>query len=288
MKAERRQELRTNDLAQQIDQTVSYVKENSTRLAAIVLGVAVLFAGYFWYTSSRQNRVEDAWDKLATAPGATDAASQIRVFQEVANEGVTPALTIAAWLRVGDTAVSMILDPTRTGAGAATTEDWPRIAREAFEKVASLAGDDLTGMGRAIMGLGWVAESTGDFETARRQYRRLADDERFAGTPFESQAKLRLEGLDRWSTPITFPPPPPPPVVEGPQPQPSTTQPAMPDLSATAAPGSTPPVTTSPASATEAAPPPAGGASAPNPGSAANPEDSPPAATTQPAGGGAP
>jgi len=271
MKAERKQELRTNDLAQQIDSTVSYVKENGARLAAIVLGAAVVVAVFVWYSNHRRSRVDDALDSLYGPSVPDDPSARIRTFQSIIDDNVNADVTLAAWLRIGDEAIRQLTVPDEPLDDATTkpaTENWPELARNAFERVESLAGDNLTARGRALFGLAWVAEYRYDFEAARKIYQRVLDDARFAGLPFHDQARYRLDHLKDWSSPIEFPPPP----VIGPAEAPTTS----PDTTASA-PAETPVATTQPAGASAATTQPAADLAPPVPASLPT--------TTQPAAG---
>jgi hypothetical protein len=213
MKTTRRQELRTNELSQQIDQAGVYVKQNAAIFTVVIVAAAALVVGGFWY-SSRQDTIEsDAWDRLRAPEANDDTMAVIDRYQAVADERVNDALTTTARLRIGDLALS------RIGMPPPATEDGPQVgpdaaeltakARAAFEEIITSAADDLTAYGHAMMAMGVIEEDAGQFDKARQWYKRLTEEERLSSTPFKSEAEYRLAGLDIWSQEVVFPPPPP-------------------------------------------------------------------------------
>lgn len=209
MKTERRRELQTNVLSQQIDDVGTYVRENALRLIAVFTATIVLVGGSVWYIKGRQSRIMEGWATLADSSLTADPVSAVGRFRGVAAQGGNADLTIAAWLRIGDLAMGQLAVPTAVDEGEENSAelDWRQIAREAYEKVLEIAGSrEMTARGQALMMLGVLAEDRGEFEDAREYYLRIVDDEALALTPLPLQAEYRLEGLARWSEPVTFPP----------------------------------------------------------------------------------
>ena len=112
MKTERRHELQTNELSQQIDQLGDYIRKNANRLIAIGSVVIVLVVAVAWYVKSKQARVMDGWATLSDATLASDPAAAIDRYRNVASESGNTDLTIAAWLRIGETAMSQLFTVT--------------------------------------------------------------------------------------------------------------------------------------------------------------------------------
>lgn len=222
MKTERRQELKSNELVQQIDHVSDYVKQNANHLL-IGGGIAlvVVLAGY-WFVSSQRAKIMDGWSTLSDSALAADPSGAILRYKEVANSAGDNSLAMAAWSRVGEVAMGQLVADDKT---AASSTDWQKAAVEAYEKVLSLAGPaDVAARGQAIIVLGVLAENTGDLAKAREQYKKVAEDAAFKNTPLPAQAKFRLAGLDNWSKPISFPPA----AVTVPAPEPTAASPAQP------------------------------------------------------------
>lgn len=214
MKTERRHELQTNELAQQIDQISTYARQNANRLIIFGVAVLVVIIALYWVVKGRQARIMDGWATLSDSSLMADPASAVERFRSVAQDSSDPRLTVSAWLRVGETAMSQIIagdakksDASSAPAPTTSIDEWKKTAQEAFENVVRLAGSrDSTAKGEALMMLGVLAEDRGEFEKAREYYTRIRDEQQFAMTPLPAQAEFRLKGMAEWSRPITFPP----------------------------------------------------------------------------------
>ncbi len=217
MKTERRQELRTNELSEQIEQIGDYVRKNSIALTAIVLAAAVVFGGYFWYRSHQRAKVDAGWATLSRLSREPTDAVVISQIEAVANEDLSPSLTTEALLLIGETAMRK-MTPT-TGAAAISPEDvaaWSARAKTAFEGIIRRFPGETIAVGTAMVQLGVLHENQSDMTAAREVYEKLRGDERFQHTPYKELAELRLARLDQLASPVVFPPalmtvPEPPP-----------------------------------------------------------------------------
>ena len=254
MKTARRQELRTNELSQQIDQISDYVKQNAAMLTIIVAAAAILTAGGFWYVKGRQNRVMDGWAMLNDAEVLKDTRGAVDKFRDLADENRASALTLAAWLRIGELAMSRVANPD--SAAASTDPNWAETAASAYTRVLEDFPNDVSAVGLARISLGVLAENKNDFDNARKSYKAILDDSRLADSAYAVQAKYRLAGLDRWSQPVAFAPAPivttaPDPLMTPPS---AVTLPLLPTSAPTAGPsGGVPivPVLPTPAATTQ-------------------------------------
>lgn len=218
MKTERRQDLRTNELSEQLADIGEYVKRNAVALTIVVVAAAVLVVGGLAYARSQRNRLMDAWNQLNRADASTDVATLVERSQSVAAQNVDPSLTEAALLNVialclREEALSSPDDATDAAAAVAapasaeSTIDWAKTAKEAASQVVERFPDDPVAAGQAMLNLGILAENQGDFEQARSWYKKVIEDERIAGLPLHRQAQYRSAGVERWSIPVEFPPP---------------------------------------------------------------------------------
>lgn len=209
MKTARRQELRTNELAQQIDHISDYVKQNIAMLAIIIVAAAAVTAGGFWYVKNRQNQVMSGWAMLNDPEVLKDTSSAVTQFRTLAEENHSRALSLAAWLRIGEIAMSRLSNPEASASSQpAADANWSETATSAYQRVIDGYSEDVAAVGEATIALGVLAEDKSDMDSARKHYQRIIDDPRFAQTPFALQAKYRLDGLARWSKPIVFAPAP--------------------------------------------------------------------------------
>lgn len=210
MKTERRHELRTNELSQQIDHVGDYVKQNAAVLTAVVIVAAAIVGGVFWYVKQQQNTVATAWATLSDRTGTADASQRLDSYQGVANQNLDPVVTVRAWINVGETAMMELFKSKKAEAVAAGEKNYAQIAEDAYSKVRSLASKDPGPLGQAIMGLGLLAERRGDMNRAKQCYQEITEGSLFADSPLKRQAAYRIENMGKWSTPVIFPPPPPP------------------------------------------------------------------------------
>ncbi len=219
MKTTRRQELRTNELSEQLDLLGEYLRRNATALTIGAVAVLAVGAGGYWYYTRQTSRSSEAWAQLKPDPAAGTLAMLDR-YRSVAAQQISPALTRAAWLEAGHLALSRLgvgdSSPSPTdGSVSPPPPDDPdpevlaEIAEESFTNVVTSAGGDFTALGRAMIGLGVLAEDRWDTAKAREWYQKVLDEKRLAGTPFQTEARFRLEHIDHWSGKIVFSDAPP-------------------------------------------------------------------------------
>lgn len=214
MKTTRRQELRTNDLSQQIAQTGDYIKQHAVKLVALLIVVLGLAGGGYWTLHQRQVQEMDGWATLARSAVLAEIDTPIGVFESLAREARKPGLSAQAWLKVGDTAMARMWKARGPAADQLETEsadntDWPAKAEAAYKEVATRFPNDLTASGKAMVLLGVLAENQDDATKAGQWYSKITENELFAGTPFAEQATYRLANLAAWAEPVVFPDPVP-------------------------------------------------------------------------------
>jgi len=210
MKSERRHELQQDELSVQIEKVSESVKQNAATIIGVVVAVVAILAAGAWFMNQRTTAKNEAYATLFT-PTATneDPAAQIAEYRQVAKDNVTPAITVQAWMNIGDTALQYIYRK-RPETEAPDPEKRAKMlteAEEAFNKILGIAGNDLTAKGRAHIALGLIAEARGEFDAARKHYESVASGKQFELTGLQDQAQYRIDNMESWSEPITFPEP---------------------------------------------------------------------------------
>jgi hypothetical protein len=210
MKTARRQELRTNELAQSIDRARAYLEKNMKTFAGVVVGAALLTILIFWFVRQRQSRIEETWASLnARQPGQSVSAT-LAEFQSIADSGAAPEAVLQAQLKIAGLAVGQMLVPEKASTDSLEKRDWPALAEQTYKKILESPATRRTAVAQAHYGLGIVAENRRHFDEARQHYKKIVDDPRFADDPIVAAAEYRLMHMDEWIAPIEFPPAPPP------------------------------------------------------------------------------
>ncbi len=212
MKTERRQDLRTNELSTQLDEAGQYIKKNAVTLTIAVIAVVAVTAGGFAYHNSQENRRSDAWNAIDNFDPTIEPAEIIAQAEGVVAEDISPEITVAALLRIGDTAMQEYASPTLSEggsdvAGLSSGVDWIKKAETAYTRIVNDFASQEIAAGNAMIALGVLAENRSDTEGARKWYDQVLKNEQLAELPLLKQAQYRLAGLDSWSAPIVFPPP---------------------------------------------------------------------------------
>ncbi|MFH1420231.1 MAG: hypothetical protein ABII12_18315 [Planctomycetota bacterium] len=220
MKTERRQDLRTNELSTQLDEIGQYAKKNAIALTVAVIAVAAVTVGGFAYHNSQENRRSHAWNEIDNYDPTLEPAEIVASAEAVVADNISPEITVAALLRIGDAAMQAYAVPGLSegdsgDAGPSSSPNWAEKAESAYTRILNDFADQEIGGGLAMIALGVLAENRGDGENARKWYDRVLKNKRLADTPFPQQAQYRLSGLDSRMQPIEFPPP-----IVGPMPDP--------------------------------------------------------------------
>lgn len=229
MKAQRRQELRENDLAHYIQQWVAYVQKNGSRVLTVAVALAVVVVLVWAFVQSRQKDAAEAWAKLSEIQ-AGDVEAMKRAVSELralADGASSKSAELMALLRSGECALRLAL----LTESDAERQQYTDEAALAFERLSSRFADNMLAQGVALCGLATVEENRfaldGDrsrLDKARRLLEQVRDDARFNATPFKTDALARLNTLAEVFTPVTFAPP-----LPAPAPPPSEEPPATPD-----------------------------------------------------------
>jgi len=217
MKAERRHELKENELAQALGDLATYVRTHGTRLVLIVGGaVAALLVGWY-YVSSRSEAASRDWQRYTELLSTQDQLGlegTVGEFREIGDNASKDALAMHALARAGHNALTLALQaPT-----ASDAQRYTREAEEAFNELLRRFRGKPIARGVALSGLALAAENRfivdGDAsqkEVARRHLESIKNDPELNATPMQSQAISRLNILDDIFKPVTFDPPRLPP-----------------------------------------------------------------------------
>lgn len=209
MKTERRHELHTNELSQQIDELVVFSRSHGKQIATWALVIAAVGVGAWWFRSTREAKQVEAWHALfdAETTSADDVRGAISHYRELLGRGMGSMYSAAALLKAAETAERASTDQKRP---ASERQEFAREADGLCNEVISGYAGEVGLAARARLMRGRLAEDRGEFGEAKKIYEALVADAALAKSPAKSEAEYRLAHMSEWEARIEFPPPLPP------------------------------------------------------------------------------
>lgn len=220
MKTKRRQELKSNDLAQMLDD----LRDSFNRWGVYILGgvavVLVVYAITTSITSARVAQVDSAYDELLEstqiAPGGIrksdqDILQNLEKMKRLAAESNDPEFKLEALIQRCEMALGLALtDPEGPKMG------FLESAKDGFETIIADYPKRRIYVGRAHHGMFQVLATMfsvdGDLThkaEALKHLEAIRDDAAYAQTPLMAAALDRINQLDSLFVPVTFPKAPP-------------------------------------------------------------------------------
>lgn len=211
MDAEKRHQLKTNELAEALGKIRDFGSDPQTRywlLGLVILVVAVV--GYRWWAGRQQRQSISAWAALAQVGGGPERDVDAIGDELRALIADAPDALFAVNARVRLAILLCRQAEEDTGRSK-------ELLTQAVEVLRQVVDDPVAPpalVAAAAFSLGTSCESLRDFDGATAAYRRITDEPRFAGSPFTDLAARRLETLGELSVPVHFEPGMPPPEPE--------------------------------------------------------------------------
>lgn len=218
MDAERRHQLRENDLAHGLTVTRDFLEQHSKQITIVAVSALALFAIGSFVVRSRAESHRDLWrekQELGFADPQMGLQSVDRLLNLV-NETSDRRFVMDALSEAGRQALRLAQE-SPFPPDAKLNER----ARTAFEQLMRRFPREPLAMGVALAGLATVEENEfvldhnpAHKERAKEYLTRLSSDSQFTGLPFQRIAMDRLKKLDTVFQVAEFAPPPPPEPVE--------------------------------------------------------------------------
>ncbi len=232
MKAKHRHELKTNELAQWLENFPQWARDNMRMIIyiSIVVLLVVISFGYKFYTKNvtqskekrqlltylaRSSTFKGNIIKAHSTEGSSDVAYNLldlaKRLGAFAQNAKNPDVAAMALIEQGELYRT---EPhyRREIVNKGSISKQIANARKAYEKALEKAIDNPTLQANAKYGLGMCEEELGNFPKAREVYQEIVDDVNFTGTVAVIAAKNRLEIMDEYTKVVTFLPPKPKPV----------------------------------------------------------------------------
>ncbi|MBN1846324.1 MAG: hypothetical protein JW810_11615 [Sedimentisphaerales bacterium] len=221
MKAERRHQLKTNELAQKLSELPAYLREHGKYLVLVVVGLVVVLviAGFVWRqrgrSAQKQNqqlqqafadfsdlqaqamqraRIEPAEEDAPVTISATyDPAAVVGSLQQLSQEAQGKPIRMTSLLQEAEVVRSELFLSTRP-LPQAQKEQIRQKAGQLYRQVIQEYATYPVAVGLARLGLAELAEDEGNWREAESVYREISEDKDgfYAGTSLPAQAKHRL------------------------------------------------------------------------------------------------
>lgn len=238
MKADRRHELKENDLAVMLQNTRQYLDVHGKQIGTGALIALAVLAAITFVVRSRAAAVEDVWRRRGqlSFESLEEGKKSLDALEGISRELSDPSFVMGALMDRGREALKLAqLAPLPPDS------ELNRKARAAFEELLTRFGDNPLAAGAALSGLATVEENEFVLDgneshkaKAREYLDRIVADARLNGMPFQRLALDRLKALDATfskvvtQAPAPLPLPPPPAPVDVPTEAPKTEPPTEP------------------------------------------------------------
>ncbi len=194
MKAQRRQELKANTLAEQLTEIVDYVRNRSQAVTVAVVAVLVILGVlWYWQRTVQAKRVE-GWQAMLTllSTGRQQDPQVLDKMEQVAGSYSDLRLKAMAYAQLG----TRLRDEAVMAETSDIARDYTSRAEAAFQAVLSQTPEQAVPVAIARLGLAGLAADKGDFDAAKRYYEAVGNDEQLSGTPFPAEASAALTALE--------------------------------------------------------------------------------------------
>ena len=212
MRAERRHELKENDLAHVLEVAREYLSEHGARIGFVVVAVLAVIAVISIAVRSRAVALEDAWQRKNSLAfdKPEDGRQSLETLGAMIEEAGDPSFVLSALIDQGGHALRL----------AQEVDDPPdpelnETAGRAFQQLLTQFGENPLAFGAAHCGLATVAENrfaldydSRHEEEARQHLQAVIDYPALHGMPFHRLAVERDAALDKVFRVVRFEPKP--------------------------------------------------------------------------------
>lgn len=208
MKAQRRHELKENDLAHALNNIRDYLDENGKQVTIGVIIIAAVIAAVVFGVRSKAAALEDVYRRRAQLNfddpqiGRESLDALASMTKDVSND----RFLFTSLIQQGQAGLRLARQVP-----ASPDRELTLRAQKAFQELLTRFGNSPLAKGIARSGLATVEENLfvldGDVshkDQAREHLQALVDDETLNGMPFKRVAMDRLEALDRTFTRVEF------------------------------------------------------------------------------------
>ena len=210
MKAERRHELKENDLAHMLEVAQTYLAERGGRILFVLGAVVVAIAIVSISVRSRAAALEDAWQRKRSLvfENVEEGRRSLETLDAITKDAADPTFVLTGLIDLGAQALRLAQE-----VDLPPDPELNDKARNAFEQLLLRFGDNPMAFGAAHCGLATVEENAfvldGNMahkEQARQHLEAVTDNPAVRGLPFHRLALDRQKQLDKVFTVVRFQP----------------------------------------------------------------------------------
>lgn len=232
MKSEHRHQLKTNELAEGIANSIQWAKQNYKIIIYVSIVVVLVAGSYFWNKYQKTVVVAEEQrelsrllaqmpqQKLQILQAKTQGRDySIRLIQlaenlnSIAQSAKNEQTAAIAFIKKADILrAELLYRPGDTSKQDLTTQI--QRAKESYEQAIEKAAENPSLMASAKFGMGLCDEELGNFQQAKQTYKDIIENIDFQGTVALHQAMQRLEIMDNFEKNLVFKPAPEPAPVE--------------------------------------------------------------------------
>ena len=209
MKAGRRQELRSNELAQYLEELRDFFRRYATYLMIGAVVIAAVLLVWIYQKHSTSEALTTAIKQMRAMPSSTDeeVRSSIEKLERLASESGNEAVVVQTLRR----RAAMAMRRAHAAEDGKPSVEFLDLAEAAYQGVLNRFPNRSLDVGVALCGLASIEEDRfvldsdpAHQEAARRYLQRIRDDGQLTGTPIVSVALARLNTLDETFLPIVI------------------------------------------------------------------------------------
>ncbi len=215
MKADRRHELKENELALALYNARDYLDRHGKQIGMAALAVIAVLATVTFAMRSRAAAAEDVWRRRSqlTFDSFETGKQSLQTLESITKELSEDSFVMGSLMDQGRQALRLAQQ-----AALPPDRELNQKARRAFEELLSRFGKNPLALGMGLSGLATVEENEFVIDgneahkpKAREYLNRIVGETMLNGMPYQKMAVDRLASLDATFTKVTVQPPPPPP-----------------------------------------------------------------------------
>lgn len=231
MKSDHRHELKSNELADWLENIPAWAQQNRKNILAVAAVLVVVIIVYFWSYYRREvvaarnqerltllvtqvpQRINEAMRASAQNGDQTLALSSLgEDLKEFAGDISNDNMAALALVKRGETIrAELHLRPTDVSRDELTAQI--AKAQASYQEALDRKPSNQALAAAAQFGLGLCEEELGNFDKAAEIYRAMTQKAEYAGTVAQAAADYRLKIMGDFKTPVAFKPAPPEPKV---------------------------------------------------------------------------